>query len=196
MRAIRKEQRLSLKELAQLTGLSVGYLSMLERNVKDPSIGSLRKISRVLNCSEIWLLVDQDTTEDHAGIAKTVKRHSKKESYVVREDEKLAVTVPGEKTRYMIFSPLKLPGGKKVRMTGMVVTVEKNDWVSEKMICHSYYDESIFIIQGLMELYIDDKRFELKAGDSAYVPENTLHNYRNAGDGRLQVLVHFSSLVY
>jgi len=197
MRAARKELKLSLKEVAGLTGLSIGYLSMLERNVKDPSIASLRKIARVLNCSEIWLLVDQNTTEDHNGIAKSLQQYNRKaESYVVRADEKLAVTVPGEKTQYLIFSPLSLPGGAMVRMTGMLVTVEKGESVSEKMICHSYYDESIYIIQGTMELYIDDTRFELKEGDSAYIPENTLHNYYNTGDIPLKVVVHFSSLIY
>ena len=196
MRAARKKLKLSLKEVAGLTGLSIGYLSMLERNVKDPSIGSLRKIARVLNCSEIWLLVDQNTTEDHDDIAKSLQQHNKKESYIVRADEKLAVTVPGEKTEYLIFSPLRLPGDAKVRMTGMLVTVERGEPVSEKMICHSYYDESIYIIQGTMELYIDDTRFELKEGDSAYIPENTLHNYYNTGDVPLKVIVHFSSLIY
>lgn len=196
MRSARKKLDLSLKELATATGLSIGYLSMLERNVKDPSIAALRRIAKALRCSEMWLLVDQDTVEDHGNLSMHAKKKKPKESYIVHADEKLLVTIPEEKTKYEIFTPRKLPHDAQVRMTGMLVTIEANEWVSEKMIYHSYYDESIHIIQGHMDLYIDDEHFELKEGDSAYIPENSLHNYLNIGTGPLVVAVHFSSVVY
>ena len=51
LRFIRKENRLTLKKLSQLSGLSVPYLSDIERNVVNPSVDTLRKVAEAYNIS-------------------------------------------------------------------------------------------------------------------------------------------------
>ncbi len=46
LRRIRKENKLTLKDLSQLAGLSVPYLSDLERAVVNPSIDTLQKVAK------------------------------------------------------------------------------------------------------------------------------------------------------
>lgn len=45
VRNIRKKRGITLKELAEKTGLSIGYISQIERNLTDPSLSTLRKLS-------------------------------------------------------------------------------------------------------------------------------------------------------
>ena len=49
IRNIRKSRDFTLKALAQQTGLSIGYISQIERNLTDPSLSTLRKISAALD---------------------------------------------------------------------------------------------------------------------------------------------------
>ena len=49
LRLIRKEKRLTLKDLSQLADLSVPYLSDVERDVVNPSVETLRKVAKAFN---------------------------------------------------------------------------------------------------------------------------------------------------
>ncbi len=51
LRLIRKENQLTLKELSQLSGLSVPYLSDMERGVVNPSVDTLQKVATAYNIS-------------------------------------------------------------------------------------------------------------------------------------------------
>lgn len=48
----RKKQKLTLKELSEITGISVGYLSHLENGSRtNPSMKTMYKISQAVNTS-------------------------------------------------------------------------------------------------------------------------------------------------
>lgn len=49
LRFLRKEKNLTLKDLSQLAGLSVPYLSDMEREEVNPSIESLQKVAKAFN---------------------------------------------------------------------------------------------------------------------------------------------------
>ena len=49
LRLIRKEKKLTLKDLSQLADLSVPYLSDMERSVVNPSVETLQKVARAYN---------------------------------------------------------------------------------------------------------------------------------------------------
>jgi transcriptional regulator with XRE-family HTH domain len=48
IRKVRQERGLTLNELSEMAGFTAGYLSQLERNIIEPSLSSLRKISVAL----------------------------------------------------------------------------------------------------------------------------------------------------
>ncbi|MCW2906454.1 MAG: puuR 2 [Actinomycetia bacterium] len=58
IRAARKRRRLTLQELAERTGVSVSMLSMLERGVASPSIGTLVSVSSALGLHMAQLFQD------------------------------------------------------------------------------------------------------------------------------------------
>ena len=51
LRFIRRENQLTLKELSERSGLSVPYLSDMERGVVNPSVDTLRKVAAAYNIS-------------------------------------------------------------------------------------------------------------------------------------------------
>ena len=53
IRKLRKEKKLTLKDIAEATGLSIGYISQLERGAVEPSLSSLRKVSEFLGFHRI-----------------------------------------------------------------------------------------------------------------------------------------------
>jgi transcriptional regulator with XRE-family HTH domain len=58
IRAARKRRRLTLQELAERTGVSISMLSMLERGVASPSIGTLVSVSSALGLHMAQLFQD------------------------------------------------------------------------------------------------------------------------------------------
>ena len=65
IKSIRKEKRLTQKELAELIGVSEGYISDIERDSKEkhPSIKCLLSISEALGVELIDLLERKDVYE-------------------------------------------------------------------------------------------------------------------------------------
>lgn len=57
LRLIRKENKLTLKDLSQLANLSVPYLSELERGVVNPSVDTLQKVAKAYQISVKQLLI-------------------------------------------------------------------------------------------------------------------------------------------
>lgn len=56
LRFIRRENQLTLKKLSQRSGLSVPYLSDIERGVVNPSVDTLRKVAAAYNISVKYLI--------------------------------------------------------------------------------------------------------------------------------------------
>ena len=60
LRSIRKERKLTLKDLSQRADLSVPYLSDIERGVVNPSVETVQKIANAFNMTfrDLFLGVD------------------------------------------------------------------------------------------------------------------------------------------
>lgn len=64
IRELREERGYSLADLAQKAGISVSYLSEIERGAKKPSLKVINKLARTLNINKSLIIeVDQDSTE-------------------------------------------------------------------------------------------------------------------------------------
>ncbi|MCH3918130.1 MAG: XRE family transcriptional regulator [Spirochaetia bacterium] len=194
IREARKRKGYTLAQVAEQTGYTVGFLSQLERNLKQPSLNTLRKIAACLECSEVWLITGE-TEEKNTWSGKIIKKEQEG-TYCLAPTARLQMHMPELSTKYEILTPSNLPGDKKAKMTGLYVQLDVGCWASEKMISHCKMDESLFILQGKIDMHIDDEVFPMGVGDCAYVPENTLHNYQNTGDVVMIGIIYFSSLIY
>ena len=66
LREIRKEHRLTLKDLSQKAGLSIPYLSNVERGGVNPSFDTLQKVAAAYNMAVKDLLTGVDQSGDSA----------------------------------------------------------------------------------------------------------------------------------
>lgn len=191
-REMRKRRGLTLKEVAEATGYTIGHISQIERDLKSPSLVALRKIAACLNCSEVWLIMDDSELS-----AKSSEEGKKsKESYLMRKENRIPMKIPEIDVSYSIFTPSKLPNAQEAQMTGLIVRLKPNTWVTEKMISHGNYDESLLLLKGELELRIDNSTYMIYEGDSFYIPKNCLHNYLNTSNEEATIIVYFSQLVY
>ena len=192
IREMRKRRGLTLKEVAEATGYTIGHISQIERDLKSPSLVALRKIAACLNCSEVWLIMDDSELS-----AKSSEEGKKsKESYLMRKENRIPMKIPEIDVSYSIFTPSKLPNAQEAQMTGLIVRLKPNTWVTEKMISHGNYDESLLLLKGELELRIDNSTYMIYEGDSFYIPKNCLHNYLNTSDEEATIIVYFAQLVY
>lgn len=192
IREMRKRRGLTLKEVAEATGYTIGHISQIERDLKSPSLVALRKIAACLNCSEVWLIMDDSELS-----AKSSDEGKKsKESYLMRKENRIPMKIPEIDVSYSIFTPSKLPNAQEAQMTGLIVRLKPNTWVTEKMISHGNYDESLLLLKGELELRIDNSTYMIYEGDSFYIPKNCLHNYLNTSDEEATIIVYFSQLIY
>ena len=56
IRDLRETAGISQQQLAAATGMTQGYISQLESGSRQPSIGTLRQLSRALGCKQSKLL--------------------------------------------------------------------------------------------------------------------------------------------
>ena len=93
IRDVRKQRRLTLVKVATATGLSVGFLSQVERNITRPSLDSLALIAGALEVTLSSLL-------HHPDLPIAVSRREGRVAYPVRDSlvayERLSTTFPSQ----------------------------------------------------------------------------------------------------
>ena len=67
IRGLRKARDMTLAALAEAAGLSVGYLSLLERDLATPSIKALHAISRALGVTMSWFFEAGEVPAEERG---------------------------------------------------------------------------------------------------------------------------------
>ncbi|MEQ8164644.1 MAG: XRE family transcriptional regulator, partial [Alphaproteobacteria bacterium] len=83
VRGLRKARQMPLTELARLTGLSVGYLSQVERNRSTPSVKALSAIAHALGVTVGWFFSGGGAgPREEKGI---VVRHDNRRRIIFRE---------------------------------------------------------------------------------------------------------------
>ena len=95
VRNMRKKRGITLKELAEKTGLSIGYISQIERNLTDPSLSTLRKLSAALDIPTYLFMGGESST-----------------SLTTRQADMLILSQPNSNVRYHLLTPM--PNGNFV----------------------------------------------------------------------------------
>lgn len=160
IRALRKEKDITLKQLGKETGLSIGYLSNLERDACSPTLDNLQKICGVLEISLIELL-------DGMNQGRRVIR---------KEERKVVFEKPG-KVRY---ESIKFGSGL---LDGLVIELEPHSQYDSNNWVHNY-DEIGLILEGKMYVSIDGEQIELEEGDAFYIKAKANHSLGNNSDTR------------
>lgn len=159
LRKVRQEKDLTIRELAELTGLSIGFISNLERDINSPTIGSLAKICQALDTNIVNLL--QSNSQPEKNIAR-------------KEERNIIYSSKESKTTYELLFP------QTKNLRPVIVTTEPGGNYGEMPLGHKG-DEFCIILEGTLEITLDDETHILHEGDSIYINAFVPHKYRNAG---------------
>ena len=168
IRGLRKARRMTLTELARASGLSVGYLSLLERDCATPSIKALHSVSRALGVTISWFFqaTDVPDTERDLVVRRARRRRLDYSSGLV--DELLSPTLSGSLELLSCqFSPGAASGDEPYTHTG---------------------EEAGVVIRGRLELWVDGRTLMLEAGDSFGFKSTLPHRYRCPGPDDAEVI--------
>ncbi|EMS73135.1 helix-turn-helix domain-containing protein [Ruminiclostridium cellobioparum] len=156
---LRLDKKLTLKELSQLTNLSVGFLSQLERGLTTVAIDSLDNISKALGVDINYFFT----------LAK------EQNSFIQKSYEREIVFM--DKDNFIQFH-LSNSLGDKNMFPRLVEVYPKRD--NETVLTYTHEgEEFIYILEGILTYYYDGEKTELYPGDSVHIRSTLSHNWEN-----------------
>lgn len=162
-RRLRAKRGLSLAQVAKATGVSVGFLSALERGQMRSSIATLRRIARFYRTNILSLF---EPAGENPRLVKPGQR-------------KVLETSPGVRMELLAWGHTAMePHLFRVRAGGG----------SGESYSHEG-EEFLHVLRGEFEIWLADKQhFRLKRGDSLYFESSTPHRWKNPGQAEAWVL--------
>ncbi|MGD8211120.1 MAG: XRE family transcriptional regulator [Desulfobacterales bacterium] len=159
IRKIREEKGLSLEEISRLTGFDVQFLSNLEKNMAQPQLGTVIKLSKALN----------------SAFGRLVSGVGDKLYSITRKNERRTVSrSTSQKSQKQVYVYKSLaPDVKGRHMEALLVQLEEDP---EKEVSVHEGEEFIFVLNGVVEMGIGEDNFELEPGDSVYYLSTTPHH--------------------
>ena len=161
LRALRKSRGVTLTELARATGRSVGWLSQVERGISQPSIDDLRLLADRLEAPLSLFFGDPDAPAEERG-------------HIVRWNAGRSLGAPEGGLTEMLLSP-DLGGAFEIVRSVFDPGAELAEAQTRPT------EEAGYIISGELDLWIGEKFFNLKEGDS-FRFRGEPYRWRNSGD--------------
>ena len=163
LKELRLQNDLTLVDLASRCELTKGFLSQVERNLTNPSIGTLEDILEALgtNLSEFF--------------------HEEEEEQIVFTQKDFFVDTQEEYQIEWI-----VPNAQKNEMEPILLTLQPKG-TSHEMSSH-FGEEFGYVLKGNITLVRDNKKYRLKAKDTFYMNGKTSHYLYNHGNTEALIL--------
>jgi transcriptional regulator with XRE-family HTH domain len=171
VRALREAMALSLRDLAERSGVSAPMLSQVERGETSPTLQVAARIAAGLE-----LRLSQLLRIDEAGAVT-----------VVRENERRS---GGSPQRGHTFEILTAPlPGQRAELSRHVLTAGAQTGGPGDPPMHEPGSREIALVErGAVELHIDGERHALAAGDCVTFDADLPHHFENPGPGEAALL--------
>lgn len=162
-RRLRLKRGLSLAQVARATGVSVGFLSALERGQMRSSIATLRRIARFYRTNILSLF---EAAGENPRVVKPGQR-------------KVLETTPGVRMELLAWGHTAMePHLFRIKPGGG----------SGESYSHEG-EEFLHVLRGEFEIWLNEtEHYRLKRGDSLYFESSTPHRWGNPGRGEAWVL--------
>jgi len=155
LRQLRVKRRLSLAQVANAVGISVGFLSALERSQMSGSVATLRKLARFYRTNIL------DFFDAGEGSKRLVRPTERK------------VLEAGRGVRMEL-----LAWGNTVMEPHLFRVAPESG--SGDSYTHEG-EEFLYVLRGELAITLDGEEYRLKSGDSFYFESATPHRWRNPG---------------
>jgi DNA-binding transcriptional MerR regulator/quercetin dioxygenase-like cupin family protein len=155
LRRLRAKRGVNLAEVAAAAGISIGFLSALERSQMSASVGTLRRLARYYRTN---ILDFFDATELNTRLVRPLKR-------------KVLEAGPGVRMELLAW-------GNKV-MEPHLFRIKPAAGSGESYAHEG--EEFLFVLRGELKIALDGEEYHLKRGDSFYFESTTPHHWKNPG---------------
>ena len=166
VRMARKRRRMTLQDLADQTGVSVSMLSMLERGVASPSIGTLVSVSSALGLHMAQLFQDPSAQAS---------------SPVRRRADQVVVQAAEGVSRRLVHTDVE-------HDLEMVINEYEPGTSSSATPVHHDGMEFGLIISGTLTVSLDDVDYVLEPGDGIAYSSATPHVLTNSGSAKARAV--------
>lgn len=170
LRALREGRKVSMRTLAQMSGLSANALSMIERGKTSPSVSTLYRLA------------------DALGVPVT-------DFFSPESTRKKVVFLKGEERPRLPFMRglWEGLGGEQFsgRMMPFMLTLENGASSGPNAVVHTGH-EFVYCLRGQLEYLIENQTYTLEAGDSMLFSAQLKHRWRNPGGLVTNVLIVIS----
>lgn len=160
IRRLRQSMKMTIGNLAEKSGMSIGHISQIERDISSPTLNALLTIAKALdvNISHFFSDTDAEKASD---------------KYIVRSENR----------RYLSFASglreCQLNTSETQNLQVLLSTFEPGMSVDDAY-AHDG-EECGVVMAGIFEISIDGEIYLLNEGDSFSFPSTKLHRYRNPG---------------
>lgn len=161
IRELRKIKNMTLQQLAQAAGISIGYLSQIERNHSQLPIGILRKISDVLGIHMNWFFQSAPDVP------------AQERDIIVRAHNRRRLTFTGIGIEEELLSP-NLSGPLELLLSTIQPGADSGEYNHDGA-------EAGLVISGRLDLWVGDQFFQLEKGDSFSFKSTEVHRCANSG---------------
>jgi transcriptional regulator with XRE-family HTH domain len=159
LRVLRTERRLSIRSLAEQSGLNINTLSLIENGKSSPSVSTLQQLADALEVP-IVAFFETDRPRRSVSYQKAGRRPVAAFAHGTLEDLGAGLTLHGGQPFLVTLEPYAGSGPTPIVHTG---------------------HEFVFCLEGCLNYTIEDCDYPLEPGDSllfeAYLP----HHWCNAG---------------
>jgi len=162
LRQLRAKRRLSLAQVARSVGISVGFLSALERSQMSGSVGTLRKLARFYKTN---ILDFFDATGASGRQVKPAQR-------------KVLEAGPGVQMELLAWGNTVM----EPHLFRVAPRAGSGDSYTHEG------EEFLYVLRGQLAITLEKEEFRLKAGDSFYFESATPHHWQNPGKAETWVL--------
>lgn len=158
LRGVRQTQRMTIDQVAELSGLTKGFLSRVERDLTSPSVSTLLRLCEVLSI-EVGTLFEVPETK------------------LVRLDQAPRVSLGGDGITEQLVTPRS---EKRVQMIRAEIAPKGTG--EAELYSVDCELEVLHVIAGRFVLVLPDQRVELEAGDTITFPGREPHSWENESD--------------
>jgi len=172
LKEIRLNRGLSLRALADLSGLSTNAISLIERGRNSPTVSSLHSLASAL-AVPITAFFEQQNTAQVIHL-KNKQRPVSKTAGVSMEN--LGSGLPNQ------------------QLEPFLMNIEPGSSSTSGPITHSG-EEFIYVLAGSLKCTINEQHYQLEKGDSLLFLASQPHNYQNDKASTARILIIFQPLL-
>ena len=171
IRQLRQSRGLSLRELGERTGLSTGFLSLVERSLSSLTLTSLSAVAKALGVDMGYFFPrSKGDNQDHPL------------PHVTRARGKVPVSVESSERTYRMLS-----GRSRDKVLDpLLVTVQPTD-TREDMYTHEG-EEFCYVLKGELIYIVNGVEHRLRPGDTIHVKSTVPHAIHNDTDKPVEAI--------